>query len=163
MSALDDLVAFAPPPENPRGAPFDWGAIEDGLGCRLPADYRSLCDAYGHGSFFAGSTFDLTMPESPSGFMALPEHELDFELEDSSWAAHPEPGGLLLLASTENHDLFWWRTDTWRVVHLSEVGEFTEIEATATETVLRTLRGDPPARWEGAGASAAAFIPDNAD
>jgi hypothetical protein len=53
MTALDDLKRLLPPPERPAVSEYDWPAIEAEIGTALPADYKSLVDAYGPVRFSA--------------------------------------------------------------------------------------------------------------
>lgn len=146
MTALDDLMALVPAPADPVGAPFDWRRVEANVGLALPEDYKRFCDRYGHGAFVAGWNVDAATPGATLGF-DMPTSGLNFLLEDSEWSPHPAPGGLLLFASTETKETFWWRTDTWAVVFHSDLVEFVETKMTATEAILATVRGEPPVDW----------------
>jgi hypothetical protein len=53
VSALDELIAIAPPPPDPAH-PIDWAASREKLGVDLPPDYVELAERYGSGSFEAG-------------------------------------------------------------------------------------------------------------
>lgn len=124
VSALDDLVARVPPPPVPVDATGDWAA----LGLDLPADYRELVTRYGSGAFC-----DHVVLLSPFGPCTLLDYgvglldgdrelrdEDDTDEEDYPYPLYPEPGGLLVWATTTNGERLCWLTagapDAWPVV-----------------------------------------------
>ncbi|MGW6687840.1 SMI1/KNR4 family protein [Streptomyces sp. NPDC054961] len=105
----------------------DWAAVEEGLGYRLPSDYKRLVERFGKGTFDDGY-IDLHAPE-------------DFVV----WARFHEETGALPWASNEQELLLCWITggadpDAWPVcvMEVSEdVGD--RFDCTATELILQML------------------------
>ncbi|MBP2324098.1 hypothetical protein JOF56_004483 [Kibdelosporangium banguiense] len=125
MSALEELVARVPPPLEPVDATGDWA----GLGLVLPADYRGLVERYGSGTFCDLVT--LLPPFGPctllgygvdllDGDREFRDEGGDIDPEDYPYPLYPEPGGLLIWATSSNGPRLCWLTkgepDEWPVV-----------------------------------------------
>jgi hypothetical protein len=148
MSAFEELIALAPPPVAPSGAPFDWAAAEARLGTALPADWKAYCDAYGHGGFDNGwGWYPLTpfAPDAEDDLVAGHWRDLLADAEPDRRLV-PEPGGVLPFLYSELKHVFWWRTggppDAWPVLVQGDFGWHDELELTATELLLGVLRGE---------------------
>ncbi|HLK00070.1 MAG TPA: SMI1/KNR4 family protein [Streptosporangiaceae bacterium] len=129
MSALDDLIALAPPPPQPVDAHGDWGQVEASLGLRLPQDFKDLIGRYGLGQFT-----DFISPLTPFGprrqlverageLKEQARYWIDDQFEEQRYPFYPDPGGLLEWALTDNGDSLFWLTagepDDWIVVAAS--------------------------------------------
>lgn len=112
MSALDRLVSLAHPPAVPLGATGDWPAVA------LPSDYRDLVTRYGKGVF--NDNVALQVPVDVDLLDSDRELREEFGDEDYPYPLHPEPGGLLVWATTVNGVRLCWLTtgepDDWPVV-----------------------------------------------
>jgi hypothetical protein len=133
------------PPEPPRS--YDWAAIERELGISgLPADYKRLTQAYGP-MFLNG-----LLPVDPAD---LPTMHRDFADELRGWWREnpddgplpivPDPGGLLLCATTESRETLYWDTsdpgpDRWTIIWEVEFDRQT-FPGTLTELIIADLTG----------------------
>jgi SMI1-KNR4 cell-wall len=165
MTALDDLVALVPPPSAPANATGDWTA----LGIALPSDYRELITRYGSGEF--SDEVALLPPFGPctlldygvgllDGDRELRADEEATDPEDYPYPLYPEPGGLLIWATTANGERLCWLTagepDEWKVVAWDpKAFEYEEHEPGAVGFLVSWLSGrleseilpPPEARW----------------
>jgi hypothetical protein len=132
VSALDELIALAPPPDEVP--PVDWDTAP-----ALPDDYRALVDRYGAGSF-AG--LGILVPGHPNRFLDLlrqiePQRDALRTIE----TPHP-PDELLPWAIDENGNVAWWWTGDWSVLANEARGpEWLRFDGTATEFIAGVLAG----------------------
>lgn len=109
-----------------------WDEAQRLAGLRMPADYRAFADLFGRGEF--RGWLGVVVPIRPdAGALAGMVDELDAgtgdafrqmraaDPADNPYPIHPEPGGLLLWATTCGGDHCFWLTegddpDRWPVV-----------------------------------------------
>ncbi|GLY50101.1 hypothetical protein [Lentzea sp. NBRC 102530] len=148
LARLQDVLAAFPPGlaypmselrYDPSRHFFDWPAIETALGSALPSDYKRLVDGYGH---LALAGIFLVSPDDVPG-----EHAVQAEgiREFTTRPLFPEPGGLLLCATTEGRAVVWWDTadpdpDRWTIVWDTEYQEQT-FDGTLTQLLVADLTG----------------------
>jgi hypothetical protein len=120
VNALDRLVALVSPPATPVDATGDWPAVA------LPSDYRDLVTRYGNGVF--NDNVVLLVPFGECTLLAYGVDQLDadrelraeFGDEDYPYPLYPEPGGLMVWATTSSGARLCWLTtgepDEWQVV-----------------------------------------------
>ncbi len=124
---LSELIAVAPPPREPVAGRGNWKAVEERLGLGLPGDFKALIETYGSGSFS-----DFLNPINPfrgdgAGFDWADRDILEFDRETRDeypdalpYPIHPEPGGILPWAETDNGDILYWLTegdpDSWPIL-----------------------------------------------
>jgi hypothetical protein len=124
--AFDELLALLQPSSEPHGRcdPSDWENIEARLGTPLPTDFKQFMERYG-----GCSLWDWMQILSPTGIPSPLEKQHSLVARflprlQSKFAAFPSPGGLLLFASDENANHYFWKTgdsaDRWPIVLLSE-------------------------------------------
>lgn len=128
---------------DPDGHDFDWAAIEDRLGIALPADYKRLLDGYG--TLVVGGIFVVPAQDFPRWHEthAASLRTWFADHPGQARAIHPEPGGLLLCATTEGRDELWWDTsnpDRWTIVWDVEFDGHT-FDGTLTELLIAELTG----------------------
>lgn len=135
MTAFETWRAMVPPPgpEQRRGPPVDWVAVEADAGTPLPADYRAYIDTYGFGWVnrlvcvlhpttrvphlnLLDSARAQDTPEVYEGVETPPPHPLGVG-----------PGRLFLCATTSTGDAIHWHVDgtdpdRWPVVFRDEEG-----------------------------------------
>ncbi|MBP2337695.1 hypothetical protein JOF41_003873 [Saccharothrix coeruleofusca] len=130
---------------DPSSHAHDWTAVEDGVGIGLPTDYKRLMDGYG--DLVVGGIFIVSPDNLPA------EHEVqanglrDWFADEPGGARpiHPDPGGLLLCATTEGRDVLWWDTsnpdpDRWPILWDVEFDRHT-FDGTLTELLVAELTG----------------------
>jgi SUKH superfamily protein len=115
-----ELVSLVPLPTTPVDATGEWPDVA------LPADYRDLVTRYGNGVFN-----DHVVLLVPFGECTLLGYGVDLldgdrdlreecDEEDYPYPLYPEPGGLLVWATTTNGARLCWLTtgdpDTWQVI-----------------------------------------------
>jgi hypothetical protein len=129
-TAFAKLCEAVQPPANPveAGSPEAFAAVEARLGIALPDDYENLIGAYGTGCW-KGFLWVLN-PFASNRYLNLLEQtqrQLDAERairadrpSQVPFAIHPEVGGLLPWAMTDNGDRLYWVTqghaDEWAMV-----------------------------------------------
>jgi hypothetical protein len=133
--------------------PFDWGATEQQLGTRLPADYKELAEIFGPGMF--GEWLGLFLPVDYEFYAIdiVTEWSYSLRLADQLYAfwsepygLHPKPGGLLQWGFTpDGHLSFYWSVesddpDHWSVIVGHEDDALLDrYEHSTTEHVYREL------------------------
>jgi hypothetical protein len=133
VSALDDLIALAPPPSQPP--PVDWDAAP-----ALPADYRALVERYGSGSF-AG--MGVLVPGHPNRYLDL-EWQVDRQRDAMRTTETPyPPDELLPWGIDESGNVAWWlMRDDWPVVATEARGHgWLRHDGTVTEFLAGVLGG----------------------
>lgn len=119
---VDDVVELADLIGIKRSVEIvsDWVAIENSIGCNLPADYKKIVDQFPAGYF--QRAVKVIKPgdfgESRTDFLGYYSHRLD---DMRSWRAqnpdkipyriYPESGGLLPWGVGRNGALLFWRVD----------------------------------------------------
>jgi hypothetical protein len=130
---------------DPSARSHDWTAIEAGVGVRLPTDYKRLMDGYGRlvvaGIFIVSAEDFLAEHETQANSLR------DWFAREPEGARpiHPEPGGLLLCATTEGRDVLWWDTsnpdpDRWPILWDVEFDRHS-FDGTLTELLVADLTG----------------------
>jgi hypothetical protein len=128
--AIETLNRLLPPPLTPEETKGDrtWDEVEEILGTRLPGDYKRFVASYGTGSI--NSFITVFNPFSSSRFVNLIDRrQLDLEgmgelrqnfPQQYAHDKFPPLGGILPFASTDNGEIFYWKTDgdpdQWTVV-----------------------------------------------
>lgn len=127
MTAIDALLRLVAPPADPVDGRGDWQQVEAALGLPLPSDFKALTTHYGLGQF-VGFITPLTPFGSRDLLLGAARRLLDGERafrdqhpDRCPHPFHPEPGGLLPWAGTDNGDRLCWLTegddpDAWPVV-----------------------------------------------
>jgi hypothetical protein len=143
QSFPSDWAYGRPEPSSHR---YDWAGVEQAIGVSgLPADYKRLMEDYGR-LVIAGIFIS-----DPNDFAAAHEmlaedlREHWTEYSEESRPVHPQPGGLLLCASTEGRDALWWDTsqpnpDRWTITWDVEFDRHT-FDGTLTELLVAELTG----------------------
>ncbi|MEZ0109683.1 hypothetical protein ABH920_003697 [Catenulispora sp. EB89] len=154
-SLVERLVALT---DRNSAGPYavDWVSVEDRLGTALPADYKEFVAAFGPGLFGYDANLSWLNVHVP---------DADFESWDlfynvswmSAYAAvnpvnrwqqfglFPDPGGLLLWASTERGHRFFWLTEgrdpnRWPILaHNRDDLRWHRFDGTAVEWVVGLL------------------------
>ena len=151
-----DLCEVVPPPINAvdAGNPMSFAAVEASLGLILPADYKNLVGAYGTGSW-KGFLWVLN-PFALNRFLNLlvqTESQLDAERvtragcpDQIPFPIHPEPGGLLPWAMTDNGDRLYWLTkghaDHWpTIIYESRGPRYDSFDMSCCEFLRKWVAG----------------------
>ena len=152
--SLDKFIELIPPPAEPvePGRPEAWREIEQQLGFALPSDYKKYIETYGTGSV---DDFLLVFnPFSSNRYVSLPtqiEDRLDAQRQFTEmtgdaapWPLHPDPGGLLPWACTDNGDVLFWLTegapDDWSIVVMeAHSDEWEQAPGPMSNFLLRVL------------------------
>ncbi|WP_344441496.1 SMI1/KNR4 family protein [Kitasatospora nipponensis] len=152
---VERLKALMPPgPED--GDQVDWQAVEQDLGCRLPADFRDLIANYGVGTIDEClMVLPPTSAEHDSGIPSV--GQMTPTAEKIAWLEHtkseyplwPAPGALLcgLRMVDINGDLagavYWCTTgpvpEQWPVVVWQRYRPFVEFELSMTGLLVKWL------------------------
>ena len=134
---LAELAGIGQP--EPRA--FDWAAIEDHLGLRLPADYKLLAESFPEGWFRLFVSVRLPEQQESGKPRLLSDYavtELDYlrEVRASGESpfphpVFPEPGGVLPWGSIRSPGLAFWLTgpgdpDDWPVIAATDPGDHWE-------------------------------------
>jgi hypothetical protein len=162
---LDVLARLIGP--APRDTPLiDWVAVEETLGLRLPADFKSFAGAYG--PIDLGEFVWLWSPSGPAVRFDHKTHEWlrasrDLNPPSYPYTFWPEPGGLLMWGrSRASHHFFWdiaastdpqrWPTMLYSYLSpapgLPGAGVYSgpawrRIERSMTDIVAALVSGDP--------------------
>lgn len=153
MNVLEELKSLVPPPANPSLNAGNWETLYEALGTKLPDDFVALISDYGAGRFFIFlhpfSPFSEERPMHKMVKEALwAEREIKTSFpEDFPFPLHPEPGGLLPWAVTDNGDRVFWKTEgapnAWTIVVWESRGPLFEVyEESATSFLLRCAKGE---------------------
>jgi len=138
---------------EPAGTPVQWDEVEARLGTRLPSDYKRFVDRYGTGA--VGDFLYVLTPATDNPHLSLFDQsrvmldgwrELRANWPDQfPFATHPEPGGLLPWAVTDNGDELYWLTrglpDQWPTVISSRGMPLETHWMTATELLAGLITG----------------------
>ena len=122
--AIEELVTFIPPPDEPRDADGDWSAAEVALAVRFPSDFRQMIQRYGTGEFYAGLL--ILNPLNPwcqrQIAKELKNYRVIREAMELSLRLHPESPGLFPWGHDSNGNGFFWLTEgapeQWPVVQV---------------------------------------------
>lgn len=119
--AIQELIEFMPPPDDPVEPEGDWSAAEAEFGVKFPTDFKRLIHRYGTGEFMHGLA--VFNPLTDRG-----RKEIVDELKNSAQlrdalelplVLHPERPGLLPWGRDDHgHQYFWWtkgRPGDWPV------------------------------------------------
>lgn len=155
----DALRRLVPPPDKPvlGDGTASWASVFERLGARLPAEYVTLLEAYGSGTWCSVLEFEDPVRSGDDGIF----HLIAFITENTAMAREegdpddfvppvwPEPGGFLPFAITVGCDLVGWFTtdddpDRWplAVVPRELEDEQPGQSAGLLDTVLAWCRGD---------------------
>ncbi|WP_151772129.1 SMI1/KNR4 family protein [Streptomyces abyssomicinicus] len=100
---------------RPARAVIDWTMFEEGLGTRLPSDFKHLAEWYP--TFDIGGFLLVALPEPGGERQALQDTRDALEVLADAWLepglglpAHPAPGGLLPWGESCDSDKFMWST-----------------------------------------------------
>jgi hypothetical protein len=122
--AIEELIAFIPPPDTPQDADGDWSAAEAALSVRFPNDFRQLIRRYGTGEFYAGLLIFNPLNSWCLHQIAkqLKNYHAMREAMELSLRLHPESPGLFPWGFDSNGNGFFWLTDgepdQWPVVQV---------------------------------------------
>jgi hypothetical protein len=135
------------------GRTFDWSAVENELGVRLPADYKMLAESFPDGWF--RDFVSVLPPVGTDREMSLVEYargELDAlrELRESGEASFPyplfpEPNGVLPWGFIATPGIACWLTgpgdpDEWTVVLATEEGDYWDrFDGSASEFLISVV------------------------
>ena len=122
--AIEDLVAFIPPPSEPVGREGAWQDAEAELGISFPGDFRDLIQRYGTGEFFG--SLPVANPLTRRGRTWIRSELKGWykyrEATELAVAFHPERPGLFPWGRDTGGNCFFWLTqgdpDRWPVVQL---------------------------------------------
>jgi hypothetical protein len=122
--AIEELVAFIPPREEPIDGEGDWGAAEAELGISFPSDFRALIRRYGTGEFFG--RLPIANPLTAWGRAWIGKQLKGwYEFRNAAeldLAFHPERPGLFPWGRDTNGNSFFWLTkgapDRWPIIQL---------------------------------------------
>jgi hypothetical protein len=146
FAALAELIG--PAAGTPR--PVDWAHVEEFMGVRLPADYRSFVDTYGPGTF---GEIAVTAPGAPAGLdlYALLRRAIETARAPDTIRTVPicpEPGGLIAWGETTDGWTFSWSPghpdpDRWSVVLYSREFLAHLADLSFSQFLLRYAQGAP--------------------
>lgn len=150
--AIEELVAFIPPPAQPIDGEGDWSVAEKEFGIVFPADFKQLVQRYGTGRFYGDLYVANPLKEwgreqvrsDLSRYRALRDAcELSLKL-------FPDCPGLLPWGNDSNGHLYCWWTegppDLWPVVQVFH-GYEEEIEPVSgpiSSFLIRFMRNEYP-------------------
>jgi hypothetical protein len=152
LAQLQTIIGAAPTPRT-----YDWEATEREVGVpRLPTDYKRLLRAHGSAVINGFLTIYGISIADPDELVSSHQWQAGY-LRDwwtqhprDAGRIHPEPGGLLLCATTEGRDILWWDTsrpnpDQWTITWDVEFDRHT-FAGTLTELLVADFTGrlDPP-------------------
>ena len=149
MSALDDLIAIAPPPAEPA-PPIDWDALD----VSVPSDYVELAEVYGAGTFDDGIT--VHVPGHPNRNLDLVRYTEEARsalktLRDEGEEMPYDPDDLLPWAADDAGNFIWWHMsdratpERWPVVVNEARGdEWVRFAGGAVAFLVALLSGDFP-------------------
>ncbi|MFD7289242.1 hypothetical protein [Streptomyces sp. NPDC059863] len=153
MLRIAELEAALPSMARWRAASrrgVDWAVLESGLGTGLPADYRSLAEAYPTLVIDDFLMVSLPRPGAEASWASgSREDEILqdlYEMGDTEdYVPYPQPGGLICWAESYSGDGFYWRTspadpDAWRVVVRGDNGDWSEFPVGAVEFLVGVYR-----------------------
>ncbi len=132
--AIEELVAFVPPPSDPINNEGDWSIAEVEFEVVFPTDFKELIQHYGTGEFYGD--LHISNPIRAWGRDKI-RNDLDRyrELRDAAeipLILHPEIPGLLPWGGDSNGHLYCWWTegspDDWGIVQLFHGYEEDEME-----------------------------------
>jgi hypothetical protein len=126
-ASLKAFRRLVPQPTQPLCPSGNWGAVEDQIGFRFPADYKEFIGVYGTGSLqsflHVWNYLDFSGGKDPREVIRqiTSEYEYDraagYEIE---FEAYPTPGCLIPFVSTDDGNYLSWRTtgdpEDWCVV-----------------------------------------------
>lgn len=165
VHALERAIPGLVEHRRPEPAPVNWRLLEEGLGTRLPTDYKLLAALYP--TFTLGDFLVVGLPAPGAEHRRLHGIRDDLEIVQDWWEAdmsiglrpHPAPGGLLPWAQSNQGDLFLWTTttaepDDWPVTVASRNGGWWNYLGGAVQFLAELIDGTlqpwelPPVRPE---------------
>jgi hypothetical protein len=128
-----------------------WEVLREKLGVEFPSDFRALAESYPMLVFEDFLRLELPRPGKESSYVAAAQlaaeilDDLREEGEAAGYVPFPEPGGLLLWASSFSGDYFYWRTwsessDDWPVVVRGANGDWSEYAMSAVDFLVAIYR-----------------------
>lgn len=123
--AIEDLVAFIPPPLNPIDAEGDWREAELELDFVFPTDFKQFINRYGSGEFY-GSLYVIN-PLTSRGREWIRDqlgfcHTLRDACEEAVGWLPPDSFGLIPWGGDSNGNRYCWVAsgppDSWEVVQI---------------------------------------------
>jgi hypothetical protein len=151
--AIEELVAFIPPPAHPINGAGDWSAAERELGFAFPDDFKQLIRVYGSGEFY-GSLY-VVNPLTGDGRDWIRRkldrcRELREVIEQYVRPLPPDSPGLLPWGGDSNGHMYCWLVDEseegWEVVQLFHgyEGEIDPVPGPVTSFLVRFMRNEYP-------------------
>lgn len=130
-----------------------WEVLREALGVEFPSDFRALAESYPVLVFEDFLRLELPRPGSESTYVAAAQRAAEIvdvwreEDDAAGYVPFPEPGGLLLWASSYSGDYFFWRTwsvspDDWSVVVMGANGDWSEYAMRAVDFLAAIYRRD---------------------
>jgi hypothetical protein len=163
MSALDDLVSLMPPSVSGSPQTPPWHRSSSEIAIEFPDDFKEFVRAYGFGSI---NDYLHLVPiysepaDLYSGFRGFVKRTLDIganspdgDLGDSGPSLYPADGGLVLWATDDGGDLYFWlregaNSNLWPVmVWLRGSAEWRRFDDGMAACLLAILREEFP--WPG--------------
>ncbi|MFF2570982.1 SMI1/KNR4 family protein [Streptomyces sp. NPDC058084] len=115
LALLERAVPGLTDLRRPARAVIDWAGFEDGLGTRLPSDFKYLAEWYP--TFDIGDFLLVRLPEPGEEGRVLQGTIDTLEVLAAAWLepglgllVHPAPGGLLPWGESCDSDKFMWST-----------------------------------------------------
>jgi hypothetical protein len=156
--SLQDLTRVISPPSAPveTGSPNEWPSVEEAIGTPLPADYKHYINTFGTGGIggflwpynpFSKNEYLNLIQRNEADLGVLRQLREWFGEEEVPYPIHPEPGGLLSWAISNNGDVLYWLTQgephAWHVVINESRGPwFERFEACATSCLAKLISGE---------------------
>jgi len=157
MNSLNELVAIAPPPQNPidTGRGQDITVAENEIGIQLPSDYIEYIRIYGNCLWY--QHLFLYSPFSSEKFLSLWErHKYNIEQmkimckylpPPTPYAVFPEPRGIFLCGGDIYGEFLAWITEgspqEWPIVYFNvDGGIFEKFNMNITTFLLKLVKGE---------------------
>ncbi|MGW0607437.1 SMI1/KNR4 family protein [Streptomyces sp. NPDC002640] len=151
LTLLERAVPGLTALRRPTRAVIDWAGLEQGLGTRLPSDFKHLAEWYP--AFDIGGFLLVRIPERGQEGRFLQGILATLEVLSDAWleprlglSAHPAPGGLLPWGESCDCDKFMWRTtgstpEDWVVTVASRGGAWWHYGGGAVQFIAEYCTG----------------------